>query len=143
MDFWGPNVLFFFIHIHERKKKFFIISRLKKKSNSVSFVNKGNCIQYAILISALKESFSWWKYKNKVFRQEKTPKSHKNIRMSSKKNLNDLIYQLLILFVSWRCCDPSAQTDIFKKFWFRTVFVVVWYWYWYWYWSLCKVKCVK
>ena len=38
-----------------------------------------------ILYSICVTSFYWWKSKNKVFRHENTSKSHKNIKMSSKK----------------------------------------------------------
>ena len=52
----------------------------------VGFVNKGYFVQKGILICALQESFSWWKSKH-----EKTPKIHKNKKMSLEKILSNLV----------------------------------------------------
>ena len=85
-------------------------------------------LQQGISISALKESLSLLKSKNKIFRHEKNPKRNKNIKkFHLKKILSDIVYQLLIIIVSWRCCDPSAHKDVFENYWFPTGFVVVWY----------------
>ena len=54
--------------------------------------------------------------KTRFLYMNKIRKIHKIFKISSKKTfLIDLVWQLLILFVSWRCCDPSAHTDVFKK----------------------------
>ena len=68
-------------------------------------------------IRVTRKFFILWKSKNKVFRHEKTPKSHKNIKMFLKKNFPALfsIKNDWSFFVSWTCWDPSAHTDVFKK----------------------------
>ena len=47
---------------------------------------------------------------------KKIQKSHKNNKISFFfKVLSDLVWQLLILFNSWRCCDPSVLNDVLNK----------------------------
>ena len=44
-----------------------------------------------------------------------------------KKVLTDLVWQLLILFNSWRFLIHQRTKMFSKNYWFRTGFVVVWY----------------
>ena len=70
------------------------------------FLNFNICVtKMFFLMKIQKQGFQTWKT------LKKPPK--KNV--FQKKFLSDLIIQLLILFVSWKCCDPSAHTDVFEK----------------------------
>ena len=102
--------MFYYFFCTYMKNVFFIITRFFFIIIFFVLLIKSNCIQEGIFISALQENFSdEKKQKTRFFTNKKKfkkPQRYKNVLQK---------ISWVILFFSWKCCNPSAHTDVFTK----------------------------
>ena len=120
--FFWYIILLFSINVHDK----YILYHFKICSQKI-------CWSYQKKVIFDSWAFKYLRYKKVILDENqktrfsdlkknyKKPHKHKNVLQ--KRFLSDLVYQLLILMVSWRCCDQSATLMfVFFKYCFRNGF---------------------